>query len=203
MQIRPLAAAAAAVLALSSPALAQEDDDDAPLGPPRGAWSLSFTAPGDDGRTDLGAWKMVDDRTNVGVTLGFGRSSREREDENPGASFKETATDLELGLAARLYLTQRYGAAPFVQGRLFGSMSTVDREGQDYESTVEARGLGGQLAVGAEWFPVRQFSISGHTGVSVVASRLENDAPAPSGDPVDTLTTINTFTSALSLQIYF
>lgn len=204
MQIRRFAAAAAAVLAFSSPALAQDaDPDDAPNGLRKGAWSLSFTSPGSSERAELGAWRMVSDRTNLGVTVGFARTSREREQEDPDATFEETGTELQLGLAARRYLSQLRSASPYLQGRLFGSLSTVDHEG-DLEDRAEGRSLGGELALGAEWFPVRQLSVSGHTGLRVVGSWFEQEATDPLGQRVETTaSTIASFTSALSLSIYF
>jgi hypothetical protein len=71
---------------------------------------------------------------------------------------------------------------------------------------VNGLGAGAELAVGAEWFPVRQFSVAGHTGVRASLSRLDQDLTRPDGTPSDydaENISLATFTSALSLQIYF
>ena len=56
MQIR-LTAATAAVLAISTPALAQDADSDSPPNGLRpGAWSISFSAPGNFDAGSAGSW---------------------------------------------------------------------------------------------------------------------------------------------------
>ncbi|HEX6042573.1 outer membrane beta-barrel protein [Longimicrobium sp.] len=206
MQIRFLAAAAAAVLAFSAPLRAQDADSAfAPNGLRPGAWSLSFAAPGSGSgeRATLGAWRMVGARTNLGVTLGLALSDSERDDD--GQDTEETDTSLQLGINARRYLALTRGVAPYVQGGVFAGTSTQQREVADFEDRVESNFVGAEVAVGAEWFPVRQFSVAGHTGLRALRSQAELSATNPADDEnVDASGTgISTFTSALSLQIYF
>jgi hypothetical protein len=209
MRSRLLAAAAAVVLA--SPALAQEappaDSTDAPNGPRKGAWSLSFTAPGYGGsgeRAELGVWEMVGERTNLGLTLEVQVGGQDREDGTHDDS--DATTAVGLGLAARRYAGAARGIAPYVQGRVFGRGSYARREATEYEETQRGTFAGVEAVVGAEWFPVRHFSVSGHTGARAMTARLEQDATYPDGEERETVSRygqFGTFTSSLSVQIYF
>jgi opacity protein-like surface antigen len=212
MRLRLLAAAAAAVLA--SPALAQDapsaDTTPAPNGLRKGAWSLSFSAPGYSGsgeRAEFGVWEMVGARTNLGLTLEVNVSGRDREGEEQGADQTEASTSVQLGANLRRYVSTARSVAPYVQGRVFGRGFYTRRDGLGYEETL--RGVSGGLegAVGVEWFPVRQFSVAGHTGARLSVGRLEQNLTNPNDD-TERLSEYSdvifqTFTSALSVQIYF
>lgn len=209
MQIRRIAAAAAAVLALASPAAGQDapaDSAAAPNGLRRGAWSLSFTSPGSGERGELGAWRMVGERTNLGITLGVAAYTRERDNEGEEQrDQEETGADFQLGLAARRYLTTARAVAPFLHGRVFAATLSQERDGPGFEDRVNGASVGAEVGVGAEWFPVRQFSVAGHTGFRAALSHYEQDLDVPEEETGydATVTSLNTFTSALSLQIYF
>jgi hypothetical protein len=92
------AAAAAAVLALAVPARAQDADSaTAPNGLRPGAWSLSF-APNSNERGEFGAWRMVGERTSVGLTLGFHVSDSDSETTDEGQADREDEnTSVQLG----------------------------------------------------------------------------------------------------------
>lgn len=213
MRLRLLAATAAVVIA--SPALAQDvpaptDTTPAPNGLRQGAWSLSFSAPGYSGsgeRAELGVWEMVGARTNLGLTLEVNVYGRDREGEEQGADQTEASTSLQLGANVRRYVSTTRVVAPYVQGRVFGRGFYTRRDGLGYDETL--RGVSGGLegAVGVEWFPVRQFSVAGHTGARMLIGRLEQDLENPDDDNERRSeyrdVNFQTFTSALSVQIYF
>lgn len=207
MPMRIFAAATTAVLAAALPARAQDADSaTAPNGLRPGAWSLSFASPGSGERGELGAWRMAGPRTNLGLTLAVYVNDRDRQDEGGNeAEFQDEVTGVELGAAARRYLVLTRSVAPYVQGRLFASATSQRRDGPGFEENGSGAAAGAELAVGAEWFPVRQFSVSGHTGVRASVGRVEQDVSSPQGEGGYDATeiTLGTFTSALSLRIYF
>lgn len=201
---------AAAVLA--APALAQDalpaDTTPAPNGLRKGTWSLSFSAPGFTGtseRAEFGVWEMVGARTNLGLTLEVNVYGRDREGE--GADQTEASTSVQLGANLLRYVSTARSVAPFVQGRVFGRGFYTRRDALGYEETL--RGVSGGLegSVGVEWFPVRQFSVAGHTGARLFIGRLEQDQDYPDDDTERAAdfrdVSFQTFTSALSVQIYF
>lgn len=168
----------------------------------KGAWSISLEAPLSGGTSQAGVWKMVDDRTNVGVTVGL----------NVGVgnaalpSDALVATDeftVRLGLGARRYAMVTKSVAPFVTGTLYGSGSHIKLSGEDEgpEQTVTTWGAGVLGGVGAEWFPVRRVSVSGTTGINLRYTRGTSEASGREFK-ADELS-LGTFTSGLALQIYF
>lgn len=214
MRTRLLAAAAALVLA--SPALAQDAPPaDSAAAPPnalrQGAWSLSFSAPGYSGsgeRVEFGVWEMVGPRTNLGLTLEVNVSGYDRETEAGGeqAEQSDAATSFLLGLNARQYVRTGRSIAPFVHGRVFGRANYGRRESSGYEETTRGMGAGAEAAVGVEWFPVRSFSVAGHTGARLQFNRSEQTVTDPEDQEASAdfhYVSFQTFTSALSVQIYF
>jgi hypothetical protein len=208
---RLLFAAAAAAL-LSVPARAQDAPADStapppPNGPRKGAWSLSFVAPGYTGgeRAEVGVWEMVGSRTNLGVTLEVGVFGTDRDGD--GEDQTQASTSLGLGFNVRRYLASGRAVVPYLQGRAFGRGSYSRRDGssggEDVFSTSTA-GVEGVL--GAEWFALRHVSFSGHTGARFSATRQRQQAEDAQGNEFHSTTRdvgFQTFTSALSLQIYF
>jgi hypothetical protein len=74
---------------------------------------------------------------------------------------------------------------------------------EDWHRCAQA---GVEAALGAEWFPVHHFSVSGHTGVRLAASRFRQELTASDGQKFPLSTTegnFQTFTSALAVRIYF
>lgn len=214
MRTRLIAAAAALVLA--SPARAQDAPPaDSAADPPnalrRGTWSLSFAAPGYSGsgeRMELGVWEMVGPRTNLGLTLEVNVSGYDRETGGGGQQAEQTdaSTSVLLGLAARQYVRAESSIAPFVQGRVFGRGGYGRRESSGYEETTRGMGVGAEAAFGVEWFPVRSFSVAGHTGARLQFSRSEQTVTGPEDQEQRAeyhYASFQTFTSALSVQIYF
>jgi hypothetical protein len=204
--------AAAAVL-LAAPARAQEAPADTTAGDPtygprKGAWSLSFTAPGYalGERVELGVWEMVGARTNLGLTLEVAVYGGER-DGDGGGDQDLANTSVGLGLNARRYLAMSRPVMPYLQGRVFGRGSYSRREGDGPAKDVNRVATAGVEGVlGAEWFPVRHVSLSGHTGLRFSRTTQDQEVQDPQGNEYEVSTRemgFQTFTSALALQIYF
>lgn len=209
MRITIFAAASAAVLALATPVRAQDEPADtagAPRTPLRkGAWSLSFEAPGYAAgeRAQFGLWRMAGSRTNLGLALDLAVLDHDREAD--GEEVDDATRAVGLGLHARRYLGPERAVMPFVQGGVFGRTGSLRRESGDAEEERSTRQGGIEAGVGAEWFPVRQISVSGYTGARASASRTEQDSTTPGGDVSSTSNdlVLQTFTSALAVRIYF
>lgn len=216
MRNSAVTAAAAALLSLAAPARAQavvvvtESADTLPRSSLRkGTWSLSFALPGDGGSGSVGAWKMVSPRTNLGVFVGLTAARVESDVESPlgEQEVTDSHTMLEVGVQAKRYVTHADEVAPFLFGA--ASMGTV-REDRDDETTFDRQNhvTQGNLAAGAgvEWFPVRRVSVAGYTGFSVHAGLSGSQQDLAAGGEVkydSTFVSAGTFTSGLSLQIYF
>jgi hypothetical protein len=202
-------AAAATMLALAAPARAQDAAADStappPVGPQKGAWSLSFVAPGYGGETvEFGVWEMVGARTNLGVTLEVLVGGRE--DEANGRKGTAATTRAGLGFNARRYLATARRVTPYLQGRVFVRGAYQRNESPGVEDWHRGAQVGAEAALGAEWFPVHHFSVSGHTGVRLAASRFRQELTASDGQTHPLSTTdasLQTFTSAVAVRIYF
>lgn len=209
MHLRITTIAAAALLSLAVPAHAQDTDTVPRTSLREGAWSLSFAVPGytsGGGSGELGAWKMVGPRTNLGVTLAA--STQRSESSGAGLETTDRRTDLNLNLDVKRYVMQPAEVTPFLLVGAGIGHSSQDREITPGGPDHSASGLNGRVraGVGLEWFPVRRVSISGHTGLTVNGGGFDSEGEAPDGTPVpgeaDSLF-VGTFTSALSLQIWF
>ncbi len=215
MHTRLIAAAALAVLALAAPARAQDAPADSAPPPPnglqKGTWSLSFVAPGYTGpggeSVEFGVWEMVGPRTNVGVTLDLSVAGQTR--EASGANDQTNAySRLGLGLNVRRYLATSRSVVPYLHGRVFGrgGFERRDDVGAGYEETVRSLGAGADAGLGVEWFPVRQVSLSGHTGVRLSSFNYASKLTTPENEERKSTSrdgSFQTFTSALSIRIYF
>lgn len=211
-----LLAAAVAVLALAAPARAQDAPApgvpaDTASSPPgllrKGAWSLTFTAPGYSGSEgmEFGLWEMVGPRTNAGVTLEVFVNGRDR-DTDTGGDYTEAATTAGLGFNLRRYVGMSHRVAPYLQGRVFGRGEYNRAESGDTEASTRGTHAGVEAGLGAEWFPVRQFSLSGHTGARFMVSRYSQTITQPTGEETEATSNealFRTFTSSLSVRIYF
>lgn len=177
---------AAAGLWLASPAAAQL--------PERGARSLRLSPNGD---TQVGAWKMVSERASLGLDVGVALS-------RGGVSGDEDGDRTTLGLTVAPSL-KRYGAplgrfAPY----LFGSLPLgLQRAGRGDDADQDGWTVGGALAAGLDWFPVRGVSLGAHAGLQ--ASYMSRSFGGAAGQPdVEDATSIfGTFGSGMGLHIYF
>jgi hypothetical protein len=215
MRTTILAAAAAAVLSFPAPVRAQDvapvTSADTAEAPPRtalqkGTWSLSFVAPGYSGgeRAQFAIWEMMGSRTNVGLALELSVSGRDRDQD--GDDVTEASTGAGMGINVRRYAGAERAVMPFVQGGVFGRGGYSRREGDSYDADLKMMSVGVEAGIGAEWFPVRHFSLSGYTGARLSTSRYEEEYTGPDETERTSSSTegaFQAFTSALSVSIYF
>lgn len=147
-------------------------------------FSLSFSVPGGGNPYSGGAfglWYMVSSPLNLGVNLGFAVDSVDVGGES------QTAVDFLLAPAVKYYMNTNSQVAPFLLGQFNMRIGSDGVDGSDSEVEV-----GLLVGFGIEWFPVRNFSIGGHTGLGFDFVR-----PDPQGFAMGTLH------SGLSAQFYW
>lgn len=172
----------------------------------KGAWSLSFDAPAYSanlGTGAFGAWKMVGERTNLGLIVGI--QVHDRDESTDASELDQRSSLLAVGLHARRYSGTIRDVTPFLAAGIDAYAGRSTQSSQN--GSIDGRGYGAsaQAGVGVEWFPVRRMSLAGHTGAAVRLYTSENEiqtAPGPRESDLRTLE-FATFTSRLSLQIYF
>ena len=221
MHILRTAAVAAALLSLALPARAQDAappadttraaipaDTTPRTALQKGNWSLSFAFPtyGNGGGSEFGAWEMVGARTNLGLFLGlfvYGTDTS----NNVGDDLTTASTDVSVGVNVKRYLMAPRTVTPYLLGSASIGGRFERREGNDqYEETVRGMNTSVRASVGAEWFPVRRMSVYGHTGFGFFSGRTETELDLSSGEhrEADSRSAgFNSFTSVLSVQIYF
>lgn len=180
MKIRMLVAALALCL-FASPAFAQGQ---APNRLDESVFSLSFGVPAGGNPYAggaLGLWYMVASPINLGVNLGFAIDSSGDGDDSV------TTTDILIAPAVKYYLNTNGQIAPFVLGQI--NFRTASDGDDDTDNTTE---FGLAFGFGVEWFPTRNFSIGGHTGLGFDLVR-----PDPGNFAMGTLH------SGLSAQFYW
>lgn len=200
------AAAVCALLVASSLAAQDAAPDTIPrTSLQKGTWSLAFDPPayGGVGTGSLGAWKMVGERTTLGVSVGA--HTRLGESRSDSLTVRENIAGVELGLEARRYVAPAREVTPFAAGGVFAFVTEYD---QAYGNAVAERhlyGAGVSAGAGLEWFPLRRVSFAGHTGVrlNVHAGELTSHSGGGQRNARERGLQLATFTSRLSLQIYF
>ena len=146
---------------------------------------------------------MVGERTNLGLIVGLQVSSRD--ESSDGSEREQGSSALSLGLHARRYARTIRDVTPFVTAGIDAQAGRgTQRQG---EASTRGRGYGAsaQAGLGVEWFPVRRMSVAGHTGatIGVYASENEYRSDTDTREHNQTSVDFGTFTSRLSLQIYF
>jgi hypothetical protein len=180
---------------------------EAPAGPNalrRGAWSLAFEIPSGvplGGGAGLGFWRMLSDRTNLGVKLDLEYDYAETVAPGPDQAREEFRTGL--GLETKRYLVTTRAVAPFLHGRVGAAYFRSERTFPEPTSTSRGWSADAGAGVGLEWFPARSVSVAGSTGVGV--SRVRSRVPSgPDGEESRTkFFSVGTFTTGLGFQIYF
>jgi hypothetical protein len=167
------------VLGISAAAHAQS-----PTALQQGRTSIAFTLPNSGGE-DIGLWKFTNDRTNVGLDLGFGYASI----HDAGSTASAHQWHLNAGPAIKKYFNATTHVAPF--GR-FGVSGGYFHAPSEHHVTV-----GAQAGLGADWFPTDQISIGGYTGLQANLNRVQQSGRTRNNWDA------GTFLSALTLHIYF
>jgi hypothetical protein len=195
--LRTLALSLVAAFALGQPLHAQ--------GPEKGDFSvgiLLFTA---ETGTVMNIGRQWTDRLHIGVELDYRGASIHQEVTNValGVETRVSRHDFALGPVVRWYGTPVGPVVPFLRVRAIAGWGDEKFEQAGAEQLrEETNTLAASVGIGAEWFPMRQISLSGYTGLQV--SRVKTDRIFPTGE-FATQKTINsgTFRSALSISFYF
>jgi hypothetical protein len=180
---------------------------EAPAGPNalrKGAWSLAFEIPSGvplGGGAGLGFWRMLSDRTNLGVKLDLEYDYAESVTSGPDQAVEEFRTGL--GLETKRYLVTTRAVAPFLHGRVGAAYFRSERTFPEPAVTSRGWSADAGAGVGLEWFPARSVSVAGSTGLGV--SRTRSRVPAgPDGEESRSrYFSVGTFTTGLGFQIYF
>jgi hypothetical protein len=174
-------------------------------GAEKGTWSVGIPLFTEDVGSVLNLGRMMTDRLHLGIELDL-RAARLEEDANrpsAGIDAKIENRDFAIGPVLKWYGTDVGPVVPFLRLRgLWGQSSQrvtlIETVVQQDDTTLWAASLG----LGAEWFPIRQLSLSGYTGFQYstqTRERREDD-----GDQVDRTTeNAGTFRSALTVAFYF
>ena len=174
-------------------------------GPERGDYSVGILLFTDDTGTVVNFGRQWTDRLHLGVELDLREASVEEDvtDIELGVDSKVAASDCAIGPVARWYGQAVGPVLPFVRARALVGWGdqTFEQAGQE-QYTDDSFRVAGSLAIGAEWFPMRQVSFSGYTGIQV--SREVRKRVLASGESAEqTRFNSGTFRSALSIHFYF
>ncbi|HZG42090.1 MAG TPA: outer membrane beta-barrel protein [Longimicrobium sp.] len=172
----------------------------------KGAWSLSFDVPsygGGAGGGAFGGWKMVGERTNLGLLVRI--HANDRDDSTEESETDQRSSSLAVGLHARRYAPTIRDVTPFLAAGIEGYTGRSTQRHNDASVTGRGYGASAQAGVGVEWFPVRRVSLAGHTGAEVRIYTSSSEVDTDNGPRENDQSALDfaTFTSRLSLQIYF
>ena len=179
----------------------------------KGQWSFSFAVPFGGGANEgfadqvphLGFWRMLSDDFALGVFGGLRISARELpSNENmPNYTSGEqlVSSELVLSPSVKFYPYQKDTVALYFIGQAHLRMysdgdkaTTTNTEpsvGETYSPREDLQ-FQTRFGFGSEWFPTPAFSLAGHVGLQLDLLRQGNLGLG-----------LETFTSALSAQIYF
>ena len=182
-----------------------------------GEWNLSFSVPmgGEahsgfgNGVSSLGIWRMVTDQVAIGLYTGLRVSTEEvtidQSDDGGSPSYTETkervSSELILSPSLKFYTYQKGPVALYFIGQAHlrfysdgDKATTTDKEpgvGEVY-SPEEDMQMRARVGFGSEWFATPSFSLAGHIGLQLDFIRQGSLGFG-----------LETFTSALSAQVYF
>lgn len=169
-------------------------------------WSIALGIP-DGGGSELGLWRMVGARTNLGLQAGY----RWTDDEHEGNDRDQERIDWSISLSPTLqrYLRVRGSVSPFVLVRAEFSVSrseigSVSPAGGSYHQRT-SRAIGARVGLGAEWIPLPDVGIGGHTGLRFSHAWTDEETTGSDGllEFEGTNSRAATFVSALTLRIFF
>jgi len=173
--------------------------------PVQGDWSIATQLFSSNTGTVFGLWRMITDRINGGVEIDF-RYGNSEEDVDSNVSVTGTAKTwhFNVGPSVKFYGLRSAPVSPYLRFKgsveWAGAKSTIQNlvlRDQDEFS------MQGSVALGAEWYPIRQLAIGAHTGfqwLHTTLDRSENDASIVRDRVTDTL---GTFRSGLELHFFF
>jgi hypothetical protein len=205
--------ALAGLLILAAPAAAQgaRDTTDA-LVPGRRAYSFTARTLERGGDAGFGVWRVVSPDRSRGLLINIsGHVNHGDMEEGPFATGTNSGAgvSIDLGPRARRYVARSGPLAPFVESGMDVGVAYDWSQGNGGGSSQSSHSwsprLGGMLAAGAEWFPLRRLSVAGETGFQANVSYLRRSVSggASAGHDSEWASSLNTFISALTLQLYF
>ena len=188
------AAMAAAGLLLATGAAAQETGGEEVNGLERPGTSIEVGA---GAGALVGVWQRLSPRVSLGVQVSAYTSRSEIESDVFDRDARQTS--VSVGPALKVYGGPGGAFLPYGFASAFlefgGSREEIAGAGENEE---ELDGLGAELGVGIDWFPVRRLSIGGHVGVEANRQSRSTD-----DDDVDRFTVFNTVSSGIRVQLYF
>lgn len=196
--MRPLRLALTTVLLLPTPLLGQSE----PRPLREQSWAAQIAVlDGESG--DVGVAKLISNRTQLGLNVGFSSFSRDRE-RSDGAEERELdTTEFTVRAELRRYVAPDEKVAPFLTLSVAPGLFDADEEftfpdGDQTTVRTEAFFVTTRVGGGAEWFPTGSVGISGFAGLKV--EYLDRD----SGGVSDTTEwEIDTFTTSVTLRYYW
>jgi len=192
-----LAACLALLALLPAPTRAQ--------GPEKGDWSVGILLFSDDTGTVFNLGRQWTDRLHVGVEVDLREASIEDDvsDITLGVDTRVANSDFAIGPVAKWYGRPVGPVVPFLRGRVVvGWGDQVFEQAGAEQWREDSFQIAASLGIGAEWFPMRQISFSGYTGVQT--TRSTRDRVFASGSTAErTIVNSGTFRSALSIAFYF
>ena len=173
--------------------------------PERGTWSVGLPLFTEDVGSVLNGGLMATDRLHLGLEVNL-RAAQVEEEVNRttlGLNSEVEATDFAFGPVVKWYGSGIGPVVPFLRLRgLWGRGTQQITVGGDPFREIDTTVLAGGLSLGAEWFPIRQLSLSGHTGLEYsreTFERIDFD-----GDVIErSRDDLRTFRSALAVTFYF
>lgn len=173
--------------------------------PERGSWSIGLPLLTENVGSVLNVGFMATSRLQVGLEVDLQAAEAEQDVNRPTLGFNSTleSTDIAVGPTLRWYGSGVGPVVPFLRFRgLYGWGKEKITIGDEPFRETDTRVLAGSLSIGAEWFPIRQLSVSGHTGLEVSRSTFEREDF--DGDLIEqTRNQTGTFRSALAVHFYF
>lgn len=178
--------AAAALLIGASAAQAQGPEALTP-----GKTSIAFSIP-TSGSNSFGIWKQLTPTRALGINAAveYGRI-----DEDSGNDRSEFA--ISLAPSMKWYRSLSRTVAPFIQGSAGVGYNRVVNEVGDQEIESDGFNVNASAGLGVDWFPLNSISIGGFTGLRAAFGSFNN------GNSDQTSALVRTFTSGLTMHIYF
>lgn len=173
--------------------------------PTGGDWSISVAAFEPDDDLGFGLHHMLSDRVNLGLEVDFEWTKTDGAvtSGNNNAQGESRVWNLLAGPVLKWYGTRAGPVSPFVRlhGALGWGKERVHTEG-NIEDLNEVSALLVSLGIGAEWYPIPQLGIGGHTGFQVTREKQDLDPRDDLHFDFDTWA-VQTFRSGIRASFYF
>jgi hypothetical protein len=191
-----------AVLALASTAIPASVQAQAPE---QGTWSVGLPLFTENVGSVLNLGFMVTGRLHLGLEVNL-QAAEIEEEVNRGTLSLDSRIeeqDFALGPVLKWYGADVGPVSPFLRLRgLYGTGTQQITLEEEVFREIDTTVLAAALSIGAEWFVIRQLSLSGHTGFEYSRQTLERRDF--DGDVIErSRDDLGTFRSALAVTFYF